>query len=125
MKLAIAEAQSAVADGNHPFGAVLVRDGQVLSLGRNRMVQDNDPTGHAEINALRNAGLQESYDGTYMVASAFPCLMCAGAIVRLGVPRLIVGASWPGCETSQQFMAERGVELEILELPECRALLAR
>lgn len=124
MKQAVAEAKNALAEGNHPFGAVMVRNGEVLSLGRNRMLQDNDPTSHAEINALRNAGLQESYADTVMFASAFPCLMCAGAIVRLGVPRVIVGVSWPGCETSQQFMTAHGVELEILELPECRALLA-
>ena len=124
MKQAVVEAQRAIAGGNYPFGAVLVRNGGVLSLGRNRMLQDNDPTSHAEMNALRNAGLQDSFADTVMVASGFPCLMCAGAIVKLGIPKVVVGATWPGYEISQQLLAAHGVDIEILDSPECRALLA-
>jgi len=83
----------------------------------------NDPTSHAEIEALRAAGLQAGYTDTMMYASAFPCIMCAGPIVMLGVPRIVAGASWEGCESSQALMESHGVEIEILELEECKDLL--
>src|SRR5215216_3957371 len=98
MQLAIDEAKAALGQGNYPYGAVLVRDGEVICKGRNHMNTQSDPTSHAEIEVLRAAGLQESYADTVMYASALPCLMCAGPIVILGVPKIVVGASWEGCE---------------------------
>ena len=83
----------------------------------------NDPTSHAEIEVLRAAGLQTTYADTLMYASAFPCLMCAGPIVMLGVPELIVGASWEGHEVSRAFLESHGVKITILELEECKQLL--
>jgi cytosine deaminase len=123
MELAVQEARAALADGDYPYGSVLVRGGQIVSVGRNHMNTHNDPTSHAEIEVLRAAGLQENYIGTVLYASAFPCIMCAGPIVMLGVPKIIVGASWEGCESSRAFMEAHGVEIEVLELEECRKLL--
>jgi cytosine deaminase len=123
MELAIQEAKSALADGDYPYGSVLVRGKQIIGVGRNHMNTHNDPTSHAEIEVLRAAGLQENYIGTVMYASAFPCIMCAGPIVMLGIPKIIVGASWEGCESSRAFMEAHGVEIEVLELEECRKLL--
>ncbi len=88
------------------------------------MIQHNDPTSHAEIEAIRAAGLQETYDDTVMYTTAFPCLMCAGSIVKLGIPNVVVGATWSGHETSRAFMQSHGVKLVILELESCRVLLA-
>src|SRR5687768_16185687 len=84
----------------------------------------NDPTSHAEIEVLRAAGLQSSYADTVMYASAFPCLMCAGPIVMLGVPEVVVGASWPGHEVSRTFLESHGVKVTILDLEECKQLIA-
>lgn len=123
MQLAIQEAKNAQAAGDFPYGSVLVRGDNVLGVGRNHVNTHNDPTSHAEIEVLRSAGLQETYAGTVMYASAFPCIMCAGPIVMLGVPRIIVGASWDGYETSRAFLEAHGVQMEILELDECRELL--
>jgi cytosine deaminase len=123
MQLAIDEARAAHANGDFPYGAVLVRGRQVIGVGRNHMNTHNDPTSHAEIEVLRAAGLQATYADTVMYASAFPCLMCAGPIVMLGVPRIIVGASWEGYEVSRAFLESHGVALEILELDECRDLI--
>ena len=83
----------------------------------------NDPTSHAEIEVLRAAGLQTTYADTVMYTSAFPCIMCAGPIVMLGVPELIVGATWEGYETSRTFLESHGVKIKILELDECKQLL--
>lgn len=123
MELAIQEAKNAVADGDYPYGSVLVRGDTIIGVARNHMNTHNDPTSHAEIEVLRSAGLQETYADTVMYASAFPCIMCAGPIVMLGVPKIIVGASWEGCESSRAFMEAHGVQVEILELNECKELL--
>jgi cytosine deaminase len=123
MQLAVEEAKAARAEGNYPYGSVLVRGGQIIGTGRNRMNTHNDPTSHAEIEVLRAAGLQTTYADTVMYASAFPCIMCAGPIVLLGVPEIVVGASWEGYETSRAFLESHGVKIRILDLDECKQLL--
>jgi tRNA(Arg) A34 adenosine deaminase TadA len=123
IQIAISEAKAAQAEGNYPYGSVLVRGIKILGIGRNHMNTHNDPTSHAEIEVIRAAGLQESYVGTIMYASAFPCIMCAGPIIMLGIPELIVGASWEGCESSRAFMESNGVKITVLELEECKELL--
>jgi creatinine deaminase len=89
MQAALREALAARAQGGHPFGAALVRGDRIIGTGHNRMVQSGDPTSHAEIEAIRNAGRQETYADTVMYATALPCLMCAGAIVKLQIPKVI------------------------------------
>ena len=123
MQMAIDEARAAQAAGDYPYGSVLVRGGEIIGVGRNKMNTHNDPTSHAEIEVLRAAGLQVTYADTVMYASAFPCLMCAGPIVMLGVPRIIAGASWDGYEVSRAFLESQGVQLEVLELDECKDLI--
>lgn len=123
MQMAIEEAKAAVAAGDFPYGAVLVRNGEVISRARNRENTRNDPTSHAEMEALRAGGLQATYADTVMYASAFPCIMCAGPIVFLGVPRIIIGATWEGFDVSRRFLESHGVKLDIWELEECKALI--
>ena len=123
MQLAIQEAKAARDAGDFPYGSVLVRGDMIIGTGRNQMNTQNDPTSHAEIEVLRSAGLQATYADTVMYASAFPCLMCAGPIVFYGVPRIIVGASWPGHEVSRAFLESHGVTVTLLDLEECRQLL--
>ena len=123
MQIAIEEARAAHAEGNDPYGAVLIRDGEIISVGRNHMNTHNDSTSHAEIEVIRAAGLQTTYVGTIMYATAFPCIMCAGPIVMLGIPELVVGASWQGYETSRAFLESHGVKMDILELDKCKELI--
>lgn len=123
MQMAVQEAKAAQDAGDYPYGSVLVRDGTIIGVGRNHMNTHNDPTSHAEIEVLRAAGLQTTYTDTVMYASAFPCIMCAGPIVLLGVPRIIAGASWEGYEGSRAFLESHGVEIEVLELDECKDLI--
>ncbi|HSL27868.1 MAG TPA: nucleoside deaminase [Anaerolineales bacterium] len=123
MQIAVEEARAALAEGDFPYGSVLVRSGKVIGRGRNHMNTHNDPTSHAEIEVLRASGLQSTYADTLMYASAFPCLMCAGPIVMLGVPEVVVGASWPGHEVSRAFLEAHGVKVKILELEECKQLI--
>ena len=123
MQIAIEEAKAAQAEGNDPYGSVLVRNGEIIGIGRNHMNTHNDPTSHAEMEVIRAAGLQETYADTMMYATAFPCIMCAGPIVMLGIPELVVGASWDGYESSRAFLESHGVKINILELEECKALI--
>lgn len=123
MQLAIEEAKAALAEGNFPYGSVLVRGSEVIGIGRNHMNTHNDPTSHAEMESIRAAGLQATYAGVTMYASAFPCIMCAGPIVLLGIPEVVAGASWEGYETSRAFLESHGVKISVLELEECRALV--
>ena len=119
----VEEAKAARAAGDYPYGSVLVRGGQIVARGRNHVNTHNDPTSHAETDVLRVAGLQPTYVDTVMYASAFPCIMCAGALVFLGVPEVIVGATWEGYESSRALLESHGVKLTILELDECKQLL--
>ena len=123
MEIAIEQARAAQAEGNFPYGSVLVRGEEIIGIGRNSMNTHNDPTSHAEMEAIRAAGLQTTYADTIMYASAFPCIMCAGPIVMLGIPELIAGASWEGYETSREFLESHGVKITILEMEECKELL--
>jgi cytosine deaminase len=124
MQIAVEEARAALADGDFPYGSVLIRNGEIIGRASNHMNTHNDPTSHAEIEVLRAAGLQSTYADTVMYASAFPCLMCAGPIVMLGVPEVVVGASWPGHEVSRAFLEAHGVKVSVLELDECKQLIA-
>jgi cytosine deaminase len=123
MNIAIEEAQATKAGGGQPFGAVLVRGGEVIGRGRNLSIQNNDPLSHGEMEAIKAAGLQESYADTVLYTTAFPCLMCAGAIVRYQIPRVVIGASWEESAASRDFMSANGIALEEWRLAECYALL--
>ncbi len=123
MQMAIKEASATKAEGGSPFGAVLVRAGDVIGRGRNLMIQNNDPLSHGEMEAIKAAGLQDSYADTVLYTSAFPCLMCAGAIVRYQIPRVIIGASWDHNAPSRKFMREHGIDLVEQRLEECYQLV--
>ena len=98
LRLAIAEARTAEAHGEVPVGAVIVRNGDIIATGRNRVIADSDPTAHAEIVALRAAGKAL---GNYrlldcdLYVTLEPCAMCASAIMHARVRRLIYAASDP------------------------------
>jgi tRNA(adenine34) deaminase len=98
MRLALREAERASAHEDVPIGALLVRDGEVLSAAHNERERRQDPTAHAEILALREAaqalGSWRVLDATLYVTLE-PCAMCAGAIVLARVPRVVYGASDP------------------------------
>jgi tRNA(adenine34) deaminase len=98
MELALARAAAAAARGDVPVGAVVVRDGVVVGVGENRREVEADPTGHAEIVALRDACRSAGrwrLDGATLYVTLEPCPMCAGAIVNARVARLVWGADDP------------------------------
>ena len=98
MEEALREAQRAQALGEVPIGAVVVCDGRVIGRGCNRPITENDPTAHAEILALREAGRALSnyrLENCDLFVTVEPCAMCAGAITHARIRRLIYGAEDP------------------------------
>jgi tRNA(adenine34) deaminase len=97
MRLALEEAELAGAAGEVPVGAVLLRGGEVLARGRNRMRETGDPRRHAELECLDAAvaaGLRGhgAFEGTALYVTLEPCAQCAGAIVLARVPVVVFGA---------------------------------
>ena len=98
LRAAIAEAHAAEAAGEVPIGAVVVHKNEIIGRGQNRVLRDSDPTAHAEIVALRKAGLaQKNYRlaDCSLYVTLEPCAMCAGAILHARVRRLIYAAPDP------------------------------
>ena len=102
MQLAIAEARAAEDAGEVPIGAVIAYKNEIIARGQNRVLRDHDPTAHAEIVALRQAGqaLQNyrlspppgEQEGCTLYVTLEPCAMCAGAAVLARVDRIVFGA---------------------------------
>jgi tRNA(adenine34) deaminase len=98
MRMAIEQAQLAAQSGEVPVGAVLVRDGQVISKAFNKPIANHDPSAHAEMLALREAALaEENYriPGTTLYVTLEPCAMCSGAMLHARVGRVVYGAPDP------------------------------
>jgi tRNA(adenine34) deaminase len=98
MEEALRSAQRALEAGEVPVGAVVVCDGRVIGRGWNRNLTDNDPTAHAEIIALREAGRNlgnHRLGDCALFATIEPCAMCAGALIHARIRRLVYGADDP------------------------------
>ena len=126
MREALREAEAAAAVGDVPVGAVVVgRDGVLLAVGRNGREVDHDPTGHAEIYALRRAAMALGHwrlEGATLYVTLEPCPMCAGALVNARIARVVYGCADPkagavdtlfaigqDARLNHRFAVERGV----------------
>ena len=113
MREALALAQRAAEAGEVPVGAVVVKDGKVIGRGHNRPVSASDPTAHAEIVALRDAGAaigNYRLTGCTLYVTIEPCPMCAGAIMHARIGRVVYGAADPkagACGSVVDLFADR------------------
>ena len=132
---ALALARSAGARGEVPVGAVIVRDGIVIGRGGNAPIAASDPTAHAEIAALRDAGRalgNYRLPGCALFVTLEPCAMCAGAIMHARLARLVFGARDPktgACGSVVDLFAERRLNHHTtvtsdVRADECGALLS-
>lgn len=95
MTLAIQQAKLAEKIDEVPVGAVLVQDGQLIAQAHNQPIKNNDPTAHAEIQLLRQAGKKLGnyrLPNTTLYVSLEPCTMCLGAMIHARIPRIVFGA---------------------------------
>ena len=134
MAAALAEARKAFESGEVPVGACVVKDGEILSTGRNRREETHDPLAHAEIEALRAAAARLggwNLSGCTLFVTLEPCPMCTGALLQARVSRVIFGAfdGAAGCcgtlydlPEDPRLMTRAEVEGGILR-EECAALL--
>lgn len=98
MSKALELAEKARTEGEVPVGALVVRDGMILGEGRNSQIGKADPTAHAEVCALRSAGLNEKnyrLTNATLYVTVEPCAMCAGAIIHARIARLVFGTLEP------------------------------
>ncbi|CAN5780482.1 nucleoside deaminase [soil metagenome] len=126
LKAALEEARAGRDEGGIPIGSVLVCDGRVIGRGHNRRVQQGSVVLHAEMDALENAGRLPAsvYRESTIYTTLSPCAMCSGAIVLYGIPHVVVGehTSFMGEEA---WLRDRGVRVEVVQDPECAALMAQ
>ena len=98
MEEALRAAQRALETGEVPVGAVIVCDGKIVGQGWNRNIADSDPSAHAEVVALREAGKNvgnHRLEDCELFVTIEPCAMCAGALVQARLKRLVYGADDP------------------------------
>lgn len=123
LEMALNEARMGLVEGGIPIGAaVFTRGGELVSRGHNRRVQQGDPSMHAETDAFRRAGRQQSYRDLVMVTTLAPCWYCSGLIRQFRIGAVVVGES----RTFQggiDWLRESGVEVIELNSSACRELL--
>ncbi len=120
MQAAVEEARKGLAEGGIPIGSVLVIGGKIAGRGHNRRVQQSSAILHAEMDALENAGRlpAEEYSRAVLYSTLSPCDMCSGAALLYGIPRIVIGENRT-FRGPEDYVLSRGVELVILDDPEC------
>lgn len=85
--------KKSLAEGGIPIGAVLVKDGEIISRGHNRLIQNDSVVLHAEMDAIENAGRldYEDYRKCNLYTTLSPCPMCSGAVILYNIPRVVIG----------------------------------
>ena len=123
LEVALAEARVGRAEGGVPIGAaVFDGGGRLLASGRNRRVQQDDPSVHGETDAFRRAGRQRSYKDKIMVTTLAPCWYCSGLIRQFGIRTVVVGES-RNFAGGLEWLRSLGVRVIDLDSQECSDLL--
>jgi len=124
LAVALEEARVGLSEGGIPIGAAMFKaTGELVSRGRNRRVQQGDPSVHAETDAFRRAGRQPSYREMVMVTTLAPCWYCSGLVRQFRIGTLVVGES-RNFSGGLDWLRENGVHVIDLDNRECRELLA-
>jgi cytosine deaminase len=123
--VAYAEALRGLSEGGIPIGAALFSgEGELLGSGRNRRVQQGDPSLHAETDAFRAAGRLRDYRSTIMVSTLAPCWYCSGLIRQFGIGTVIVGESVT-LSGGLDWLTDHGVRVSVLNDTRCIELMAQ
>jgi cytosine/creatinine deaminase len=121
---AVEEARKGLEAGGIPIGSVLVLDGRIAGRGHNQRVQKGSAVLHAEMDCLENAGrlTAADYGRSTLYSTLSPCDMCSGAILLYRIPRVVIGENRT-FRGPEDHLRARGVELEIVDNPECVQLM--
>jgi creatinine deaminase len=112
------------AEGGVPIGAALFTvDGALLGRGRNRRVQDGDPSMHAETSAFRSAGRRPHYRDTVMVTTLSPCWFCSGLVRQFAIGHVVIGEATT-FSGGHEWLGELGVGITVLDDAECIAMMS-
>lgn len=123
MQEAIEEAKKSLKEGGLPIGAVLVKDGEIISRGHNRLIQNDSAILHAEIDAIENAGRlnYEDYIKCTLYTTLSPCPMCSGAVILYNIPRVVIGENTT-LMGAENLLRCNDVEVVVLNDIRCRDL---
>ncbi len=126
MRAAYEEAKRGYDEGGIPIGSVLVIDGEIVGRGHNKRVQKDSAILHAEMDALENAGRLKArdYRRSVLYTTLFPCDMCSGTALLYKIPKIIIAEN-RHFQGHPEYLVSRGVELTILDDPECIALMEK
>ncbi|MFM7562273.1 MAG: nucleoside deaminase [Planctomycetota bacterium] len=124
LRAAIEEARKGLAEGGIPIGSVLVIDGKIVGRGHNQRIQQGSATLHAEMDCLEKAGRLSAadYSRATLYSTLSPCDMCSGASLLYKIPQIVVGEN-VNFQGPEAYVRSRGVELTILNDPECIQLM--
>ena len=123
LRIAVEEARLGLAEGGIPIGAALFHaDGSLLGRGRNRRVQEDDPSVHGETDAFRKAGRQRSYRDTIMVTTLSPCWYCSGLVRQFGIGTVVMGES-VNFQGGHEWLRAQGVAVFDLGDADCIRML--
>jgi len=124
--LAVEQARIGWEEGGVPIGAALVDGDRVLAVGRNRRVQMASAIRHGETDCIERAGRLPAsvYRRSVLYTTLSPCLMCAGTALLYDIPRIVVGEN-RSFQVSEELLRSRGVQVDVLDDPDCLALMER
>jgi cytosine/creatinine deaminase len=120
LEIAIEEARDGLREGGIPIGSILVHEGKIIGRGHNQRIQRGSVIHHGEMNCLENAGRQSAavYRQCTLYTTLSPCLMCTGAVLLYGIPKVVIGenTTFVGAEES---LRAAGVQVDVLQNVEC------
>lgn len=124
LALAVEQARIGWEEGGIPIGAALVRDGEVLAVGRNRRIQQGSAIRHGETDCIENAGRlpASTYRSSTLYTTLSPCWMCAGTAMLYKIPRIVVGEN-RSFGVSEEWLRSHGVQVDVVDDAECRGLM--
>lgn len=124
LQAAIEEAKKGLKEGGIPIGSVLVIDNRIVGRGHNRRVQNDSAILHAEMDCFENAGRLKAadYKKATLYSTLSPCDMCSGTALLYKIPKIVIGEN-KTFQGPEDYLRSRGVEIEIINNPECIKLM--
>ncbi len=118
--------KKSISEGGIPIGAVLVKNGEIIGKGHNRLIQSNSAIFHGELDAIENANSKnrltgKDYQNSTLYTTLSPCPMCSGAIILYNIPRVVIGEN-KTLLGAEELLKNNGVEIVSLDNNECKVL---